>query len=52
MFCELLDTFIEEMRNMLHMGDDYAITTAVRTNELGLDSLVAVRIRSWFQNHY
>lgn len=37
---------------MLHLSDDYAITPSVRTDELGLDSLVAVRIRSWFLNHY
>lgn len=37
---------------MLHMGDDYAMTPAVRTDELGLDSLVAVRIRSWFLSHF
>ncbi|KAI9150471.1 beta-ketoacyl synthase domain-containing protein [Paramyrothecium foliicola] len=46
------ESFIDEMRNMLHLGDDYAITTAVRTDELGLDSLVAVRIRSWFLKNY
>ncbi|GKT67262.1 beta-ketoacyl synthase domain-containing protein [Colletotrichum tofieldiae] len=40
------------MRKMLHISDDYAITPAVRTDELGLDSLVAVRIRSWFLNKF
>lgn len=34
------------------MSDDYEITTSLRTDELGLDSLVAVRIRSWFLNNY
>jgi hybrid polyketide synthase/nonribosomal peptide synthetase ACE1 len=48
----MLDTFIIEMRKMLHLSDDYEITTSVRTDELGLDSLVAVRIRSWFLNNY
>lgn len=47
-----LETFITEMRKMLHLSDDYAITTSNRTDDLGLDSLVAVRIRSWFLNHY
>lgn len=37
---------------MLNLGDDYAITSTVRTDELGLDSLVAVRIRSWFLNNF
>lgn len=37
---------------MLHVGDDYVMTPAVRTDELGLDSLVAVRIRSWFLKHF
>ncbi|KAF2761850.1 beta-ketoacyl synthase domain-containing protein [Pseudovirgaria hyperparasitica] len=46
------ESFIEEMRNMLHLSEDYAITPAVRTDELGLDSLVAVRIRSWFLKHF
>ncbi|KAK1676294.1 beta-ketoacyl synthase domain-containing protein [Colletotrichum godetiae] len=45
-------SFIAEMRKMLHLSDDYAITPAVRTDELGLDSLVAVRIRSWFLNNF
>lgn len=45
------ETFIKEMRNVLYMDDDYVITTNVRTDELGLDSLVTVRIRSWFLNH-
>lgn len=48
----ILGTFIDEMRKMLHLSDDYEITTSVRTDELGLDSLVAVRIRSWFLNNY
>lgn len=48
----MLGTFIDEMRKMLHLSDDYEITTSVRTDELGLDSLVAVRIRSWFLNNY
>ncbi|KAK2022912.1 beta-ketoacyl synthase domain-containing protein [Colletotrichum zoysiae] len=46
------ESFIAEMRKMLHLSDDYAITPAVRTDELGLDSLVAVRIRSWFLNNF
>lgn len=37
---------------MLHLSDDYAITPLVRTDELGLDSLVAVRIRTWFLNNF
>ena len=48
----MLETFVAEMRKMLHLSDDYAITPSVRTDELGLDSLVAVRIRSWFLNNY
>ena len=48
----MIGTFIDEMRKMLHLSDDYEITTSVRTDELGLDSLVAVRIRSWFLNNY
>lgn len=40
------------MRNLLQMSDEYEITTSMRTDELGLDSLVAVRIRSWFLNNY
>lgn len=48
----MLETFIAEMRKMLHLSDDYAITPSVRTDELGLDSLVAVRIRSWFLNNF
>ncbi|KAI0199478.1 beta-ketoacyl synthase domain-containing protein [Astrocystis sublimbata] len=47
-----IETFIDELRTMLHLSDDYAITCTVRTDELGLDSLVAVRIRSWFLKHY
>ncbi|KAK4180644.1 hypothetical protein QBC36DRAFT_297446 [Triangularia setosa] len=46
------ESFIAEMRKMLHLSDDYAITPSVRTDELGLDSLVAVRIRSWFLNNF
>ncbi|KAL8972021.1 MAG: hypothetical protein Q9197_002973 [Variospora fuerteventurae] len=45
-------TFIDEMRKILHLSDDYDITTSVRTDKLGLDSLIAVRIRSWFLNNY
>ncbi|KAK0379659.1 beta-ketoacyl synthase domain-containing protein [Colletotrichum limetticola] len=48
----ITESFIDEMRKMLHLSDDYAITPAVRTDELGLDSLVAVRIRSWFLNNF
>ncbi|KAK7460255.1 beta-ketoacyl synthase domain-containing protein [Colletotrichum acutatum] len=48
----ITESFIAEMRKMLHLSDDYAITPAVRTDELGLDSLVAVRIRSWFLNNF
>ncbi|KAI9927011.1 hypothetical protein MW887_003392 [Aspergillus wentii] len=44
--------FITELRKMLHLSDDYDITPSVRTDELGLDSLVAVRIRSWFLNNF
>ncbi|KAL8383428.1 hypothetical protein RB595_006943 [Gaeumannomyces hyphopodioides] len=47
----ITENFLAEMRKMLHLSDDYAITPAVRTDELGLDSLVAVRIRSWFLNN-
>ncbi|KAK3988255.1 hypothetical protein QBC44DRAFT_398459 [Cladorrhinum sp. PSN332] len=46
------ESFIAEMRKMLHLSDDYAITPSVRTDELGMDSLVAVRIRSWFLNNF
>ncbi|KAJ5318336.1 hypothetical protein N7476_004756 [Penicillium atrosanguineum] len=46
------DSFLQEMCSMLHIGDDYSMTPAVRTDELGLDSLVAVRIRSWFLAHF
>ncbi|KAF4124349.1 Acyl transferase domain in polyketide synthase (PKS) enzyme [Geosmithia morbida] len=48
----ITESFISEMRKMLHLSDDYAITPAVRTDDLGLDSLVAVRIRSWFLNNF
>ncbi|TKW51933.1 Nonribosomal peptide synthetase 14 [Colletotrichum tanaceti] len=48
----IAESFISEMRKMLHLSDDYAITPAIRTDELGLDSLVAVRIRSWFLNNF
>ena len=37
---------------MLQLGSDYDITSSVRTNELGLDSLIAVNIRSWFAKNY
>lgn len=40
------------MRNLLQVSEEYEITTSMRTDELGLDSLVAVRIRSWFLNNY
>ncbi|RHZ44289.1 uncharacterized protein CDV56_102026 [Aspergillus thermomutatus] len=48
----ITDNFLKEMCSMLHMGEDFAMTPAVRTDELGLDSLVAVRIRSWFLSHF
>ncbi|KAH6880012.1 beta-ketoacyl synthase domain-containing protein [Thelonectria olida] len=48
----LTDSFINDLRNMLQLGDDYEVTPSIRTDELGLDSLVAVRIRSWFLNHF
>jgi hybrid polyketide synthase/nonribosomal peptide synthetase ACE1 len=40
------------MRKILHLSSDYEFTTSVRTDELGLDSLTAVRIRSWFLNNF
>ncbi|KAL4811323.1 beta-ketoacyl synthase domain-containing protein [Aspergillus unguis] len=46
------DNLLREMASMLHVGDDYALTPAVRTDELGLDSLVAVRIRSWILSQF
>ncbi|KAL9039293.1 MAG: hypothetical protein Q9214_004936 [Letrouitia sp. 1 TL-2023] len=48
----IMGTFIDEMRKMLHLSDDYDITPSISTDELGLDSLVAVRIRSWFLNNF
>ncbi|KAH7329713.1 beta-ketoacyl synthase domain-containing protein [Stachybotrys elegans] len=46
------DAFVLEMRKMVNLSSDYEITTSTRTDELGLDSLVAVRIRSWFLNSF
>ena len=40
------------MRTILQLNEDFSIKPSVRTDELGLDSLVAVRIRSWFLNHF
>nr|XP_036580489.1 beta-ketoacyl synthase domain-containing protein [Colletotrichum truncatum]KAF6788401.1 beta-ketoacyl synthase domain-containing protein [Colletotrichum truncatum] len=48
----IIETFTADLRKMLQLSDDYEITPSVRTDELGLDSLVAVRIRSWFLNTY
>ncbi|KAH7019596.1 beta-ketoacyl synthase domain-containing protein [Ilyonectria destructans] len=46
------ESFTADLRTMLQLGDDYEVTTSARTDELGLDSLVAVRIRSWFLNNF
>ncbi|KAI1116691.1 beta-ketoacyl synthase domain-containing protein [Nemania sp. NC0429] len=46
------ESFIAEVRKMLHLSTDYHITSAIRTDELGLDSLIAVRVRSWFLNNF
>ncbi|PKY00833.1 beta-ketoacyl synthase domain-containing protein [Aspergillus campestris IBT 28561] len=48
----ITDNVLKEMCTMLHMDDDYVMTPAICTDELGLDSLVAVRIRSWFLSHF
>ncbi|GAB0138115.1 putative nrps-t1pks biosynthetic cluster [Epichloe bromicola] len=46
------DSFTRELCKMLRLGDDYDLETSLRTDELGLDSLVAVRVRSWFLNNF
>ncbi|XWW92934.1 hypothetical protein V2A60_000862 [Cordyceps javanica] len=48
----IASSFTKELRKMLRLGDDFEIATTLRTDELGLDSLVAVRIRSWFLNNF
>ncbi|KAG6003604.1 putative Hybrid PKS-NRPS biosynthetic cluster [Claviceps maximensis] len=48
----ITESFIRELRKILRLGDDAEIVTSVRTDELGLDSLIAVRIRSWFLKNF
>ncbi|KAJ3496326.1 hypothetical protein NLG97_g2739 [Lecanicillium saksenae] len=48
----IANSFTRELRKMLRLSDDFEIITTLRTDELGLDSLVAVRIRSWFLNNF
>ncbi|KAG6021791.1 hypothetical protein E4U41_002397 [Claviceps citrina] len=46
-------SFIRELRKMLRLSDESGIVTSIRTDELGLDSLVAIiRIISWFLNKF
>mgnify|MGYP001186182469 FL=1 len=47
----LLDRFISGLCTMLHISEeDNRITPETGLTELGIDSLVAVEIRSWFQS--
>ncbi|KAG9723500.1 hypothetical protein KCU73_g13691, partial [Aureobasidium melanogenum] len=47
----LLDRFISGLCTMLHISEDESrVTPETGLTELGIDSLVAVEIRSWFQS--
>jgi hybrid polyketide synthase/nonribosomal peptide synthetase ACE1 len=44
----LRDTFSKTLRTMLQLGADHVIDQDAPLMELGIDSLVAVEVRSWF----
>lgn len=46
------ETLVTQMRKMLHLEDDYVIEPSLLTIELGLDSLVTVRIRTWILKNF
>ncbi|PYI16870.1 beta-ketoacyl synthase domain-containing protein [Aspergillus violaceofuscus CBS 115571] len=48
----IADTFAAKLRLTLQIEDDTGDLMSRRTDELGLDSLIAVDIRSWFLKSY
>ncbi|OQE31773.1 hypothetical protein PENSTE_c001G00730 [Penicillium steckii] len=46
------ETFIAELRKVLQLPTESELTESHRSDELGLDSLISVRIRSWILTNY
>lgn len=41
-----------ELRTLLELNDDQQLSPSTRTDELGIDSLVAVKLRTWLSSNY
>lgn len=41
-----------ELRTLLELNDDQELSPSTRTDELGIDSLVAVKLRTWLSSNY
>lgn len=41
-----------ELRTLLELSDDQELSPSTRTDELGIDSLVAVKLRTWLSSNY
>ncbi|KAI0449065.1 putative polyketide synthase [Xylaria acuta] len=46
------DTFAAQLRNILQMSTPDEDLMAMRSSEIGLDSLISVDVRAWFLRHY
>ncbi|RYO89275.1 hypothetical protein DL766_000912 [Monosporascus sp. MC13-8B] len=48
----LFETMTQEIRTLLELGDDQELNRSTRTDDLGVDSLVAVKLRTWLSSNY
>ncbi|KAL7940334.1 beta-ketoacyl synthase domain-containing protein [Trichoderma barbatum] len=48
----LFDTMTQEMRSLLELSGEQELKLTTRTDELGVDSLVAVKLRTWLSSNY
>ncbi|CAI6236720.1 unnamed protein product [Periconia digitata] len=46
------ECLVREVKSILHLNEDYELSLSSSTDELGLDSLVAVRIRTWISQNF
>ncbi|RYP87638.1 hypothetical protein DL769_000461 [Monosporascus sp. CRB-8-3] len=48
----LFETMTQEIRTLLELSDDQELNRSTRTDDLGVDSLVAVKLRTWLSSNY
>jgi hybrid polyketide synthase/nonribosomal peptide synthetase ACE1 len=49
---DLSDTLLAHLRSILDLEEGYTLTISLRTDQLGIDSLIAVEVRLWLLNNY